>query len=277
MATTEHENTKKQDRRAQAEWQPETPAPQPAQSAMQQAAVQRRSARRAAVDINSASPEAVKQLQRMVGNQMVARMVADSRQARPPAAQRSIVRVQAKLTVGPVGDRYEREADQIASQVMRMKTPVQRPQDKEEQQGVQRTPEIQRSSPAADQGSFDVDKGWEQRLNSSKGKGQPLPDSTRSFMESRFKSDFGKVRVHSGGDSVQMSKEINAQAFTRGSDIHFAAGKYNPHSSGGQKLLAHELTHVVQQGGAVQRREEIRRCAKCDKDNVLRAPTKSAR
>lgn len=262
MAIVDLDQSKKQERQ-----------PQIAQSEINVAravtpAVQRQMARRAAMDIQSASPDAVMQLQRMVGNQVVARMVADSRRG-TAAAQTVRVPVQAKLTVGPVGDRYEREADQIASKVMRMTTPVQR--DKEEG-AVQRMPVIQRS--ATDNGGFAVDKSWEKRLNSTKGKGAPLPDKTRSLMESRFNADFSNVRVHHDTPSVQMSQEINAQAFTSGSDIYFSKGKFNPGSTGGQKLLAHELTHVIQQGGAVQRRPEIRRCAKCEKDKVLTARTK---
>jgi len=69
-------------------------------------------------------------------------------------------------------------------------------------------------------------------------------------MEQSFGADFSSVRVHTDSASVQMNKEINAQAFTHGSDIYFNEGKYDTTSSDGQKLLAHELTHTVQQGGS---------------------------
>ncbi len=102
----------------------------------------------------------------------------------------------------------------------------------------------------------------ESRLNSSRSSGTPLPEDTRSSMESAFGSDFSGVRVHTGGDSVQMNQELGARAFTHGSDIHFNAGQYDHGSTEGQRLLAHELTHVVQQGNAlsakaVQRNPEI--------------------
>jgi len=71
-------------------------------------------------------------------------------------------------------------------------------------------------------------------------------------MEPRFGTDFSSVRIHSGGDAVSMNKELHAQAFAHGSDIYFNAGKYNPTSNEGKRLLAHELTHVVQQTGAKQ-------------------------
>ncbi|MBK8565141.1 MAG: DUF4157 domain-containing protein [Saprospiraceae bacterium] len=98
----------------------------------------------------------------------------------------------------------------------------------------------------------------ESQLSSSKGGGQALPKDTRSNMESAFGADFSGVRVHTGNDAVQMSEGIGAQAFTHGNDIYFNKGKYDPGSSGGKGLLAHELTHTVQQGASV-RKKEVRR------------------
>ncbi len=86
------------------------------------------------------------------------------------------------------------------------------------------------------------------RLNSSKGGGSPLANDAKSFMESRFGSDFSRVKVHTDSDAVQMNKELNAQAFTHGNDVYFNRGRYDPNSSSGKHLLAHELTHTIQQG-----------------------------
>jgi len=83
----------------------------------------------------------------------------------------------------------------------------------------------------------------------SRSSGQPLPDMDRGFMERRFGVDFSAVRVHTDGNAVQMNRELNAQAFTYGRNIYFGAGRYVPGSSPGRRLLAHELTHVVQQRG----------------------------
>ena len=69
-------------------------------------------------------------------------------------------------------------------------------------------------------------------------------------METRFGADFGQVRVHTGSDAVQMNRDVQAQAFTHGRSIYFGAGRYDPSSTPGRRLLAHELTHVVQQGAA---------------------------
>ncbi|MEB3294453.1 MAG: DUF4157 domain-containing protein [Synechococcales bacterium] len=96
--------------------------------------------------------------------------------------------------------------------------------------------------PAADRSST-AGVNLESQLNRSKGGGSPLPDEVRSFMEPRFGADFGGVRVHTGEESVQMSRAIGAQAFTHGNDVYFGAGK----APGKDALTAHELTHVVQQ------------------------------
>ncbi|MDX2070795.1 MAG: DUF4157 domain-containing protein [Haliscomenobacter sp.] len=92
----------------------------------------------------------------------------------------------------------------------------------------------------------------ESRLSSSRGGGSPLPENTRTQMEGAFGSDFSGVRIHTDSSAVQMNKELGAQAFTHGSDVYFNAGKYDDGSREGKRLLGHELTHVVQQGGEVQ-------------------------
>ncbi|MGF1488186.1 MAG: DUF4157 domain-containing protein, partial [Prochloraceae cyanobacterium] len=89
----------------------------------------------------------------------------------------------------------------------------------------------------------------ETKLNNSKGGGSPLPETTKGFMESRFGADFSDVKIHDNSTASSMSESISAQAFTTGSDIYFNTGKYSPDSNEGKSLLAHELTHVLQQRG----------------------------
>jgi len=84
------------------------------------------------------------------------------------------------------------------------------------------------------------------RLAETKGEGHPLPPPTRAFMETGFGIDFGQVRIHTDRSAAELNNEIHAEAFTHGSDIYFNQGKYST-TTKGQKLLAHELTHVVQQ------------------------------
>jgi hypothetical protein len=91
--------------------------------------------------------------------------------------------------------------------------------------------------------------GLEQRLQQANG-GTALSPQVASEMSRAIGADFGGVRVHTGEDAVQMNKELGAQAFTHGNDIYFNSGKYDPSSANGKHLLAHELTHVVQQGAA---------------------------
>jgi hypothetical protein len=95
----------------------------------------------------------------------------------------------------------------------------------------------------------------ESKLSSSKGSGAPLPDDVRTNMESSIGADFSNVNIHTGSSAVEMSKDLHAQAFTHGSDIYFNSGKFDTNSTSGQHLLAHELTHTVQQGAAVQKKE----------------------
>lgn len=87
-------------------------------------------------------------------------------------------------------------------------------------------------------------------LDSSKGRGDPLPNETRSRMESGFGTDFSGVSIHTDQDAVQMNEQLNARAFTHGNDIYFNKGEYKPNTESGDHLLAHELTHTVQQGAS---------------------------
>jgi len=91
---------------------------------------------------------------------------------------------------------------------------------------------------------------FEQSLSSSKGGGSALPGDTRQFMESRFNADFSGVRIHTGATAQMMSSSIHAQAFAHGNDIYFNEGRFSPHTERGGTLLAHELTHTIQQGAS---------------------------
>ena len=108
-------------------------------------------------------------------------------------------------------------------------------------------------------GEVSASPNLESQLSSSKGGGNPLPDTTRQSMESGFGADFSNVRIHTDSQAIQMSQDINAQAFTNGSDVYFNQGKYSPNSSEGKHLLAHELTHVVQQSGQQARDIQTKR------------------
>ena len=98
--------------------------------------------------------------------------------------------------------------------------------------------------------SHPVNEGVESDLSSSKGSGSAMDKSTKQEMESGFGANFSNVNIHTDSKAVQMSKQLGAQAFTHGNDVYFNKGKYNPNSKEGKHLLAHELTHTIQQMGS---------------------------
>lgn len=119
-------------------------------------------------------------------------------------------------------------------------------QKKEEEEAVQAKEEeepVQMKKNANAQPS----SGLSKQLNNRKGQGNKLPKSTKAEMENAFGVDFSKVNIHTDQQAEDMNKQLGAQAFTHGEDIFFNKDKYNPGSKKGKELLAHELTHVVQQ------------------------------
>ncbi len=176
------------------------------------------------------------QLQRTLGNRAVGSLLGRS------AQQQSVI--QAKLTVNAPGDPYEQEADRVAEQVMRMPT-VQREALDEEGDA----PQIMTKplTAAASDSAFETNPEFEQQLNASRGHGEPLPSSLCGEFEGKFGADFSGVRIHADAQADQLNKSIQAKAFTSGQDVFFRQGTYEPGNRRGQMLIAHELTHVVQQ------------------------------
>lgn len=166
--------------------------------------------------------------------------------------------IQAKPTIGQPGDKYEQEADRVVKQIMRMpalshtSSPVssqaappriQRLCSKCEDE-LRRQPMVvqaKASDPPA------LTPTVQSRIQLLRGSGKPLPQSVRNFFEPRFGRDFSQVRIQTDASSTQA---LNALAYTVGSNIVFGSGQYAPDTSPGKRLLAHELTHVVQQNGA---------------------------
>ena len=174
--------------------------------------------------------------------------------------------VQAKLTIGQPNDKYEQEADRVADQVMAMPDPkLQRQPEPEEEEEIlqtkpladQITPLIQRqeeppeeeeetAQAKGDGGPTTASSTVESGINSMRGGGQPLPESARAYFEPRF----SQARVHRDARAAQAAQAVNARAFTVGRDVVFGAAEYSPETGEGRRLLAHELTHVVQQSGS---------------------------
>lgn len=187
--------------------------------------------------------------------------------ATTPVSSQSEKTVQCKLTVGAPGDKYEQEADAVADKVMRMPEQnfVQRKCDhceEEEKKQVQRKPLAENITPiiqAKSDGGVTLSNSISNKISSSQGSGSRMDSHTQSFMSSRFGSDFSQVKIHTDGEAVQMNRELNAKAFTTGNDIYFNEGQYQPNSESGKHLLAHELTHTVQQqenGSSVQAKKK---------------------
>ena len=237
---------------------------------------------RAAIPMNAhRQAKFVQQLQRDYGNRYVQRLV-DHNMRRP------IGSAQRKLTVGPAGDKYEQEADRIAKQVVSgaghgplvesniTSQNAQRGSSGElEDEDVQLEPlDIQRQglSPEEEEdllqaksvdgqrqvgleGGF-VEPEIESEISSARGRGRGLPDTLRESMESSFGADFGGVRLHSDANSDSLNQNLDSRAFTIGQDIFVRREDYDLTSAKGQELLAHELTHVVQQNGDSVRRDD---------------------
>jgi hypothetical protein len=303
-------------------------------------ALARQKAKPEAQKSTQAEPSPLNQLHHNLGNQAVQRLVKQGKLQLSGGAV-----VQAKLTVTPANDQYEREADAVADQVARKPYGIQRAGEEDEMQmsrlqrveeeepmqgkriqrageedemqmsrlqrveeeepmqgkRIQRAGEedemqmsrlqrveeeepmqgkrIQRAGeedemqmsrlqrveeeepmqgkredPAA---GFDVGGSLEQAIQSQRGKGQAMPEQAQRFFGDSMGSDFSGVRVHTDSQADDFNKSISARAFTLGSDVFFRSGEYNPENPEGRKLLAHELTHVVQQGAAgVQKKRD---------------------
>jgi len=204
--------------------------------------------------------------------------------------------IQCRLSLSQPGDPYEQEADRVADAAVKMPdapapsatvdrqeepgSTVQRLcshcQDEVGRQAVpikedekkeiapvrrQEMPKDEEEMPvamaaAAPGVASEVGSDVEAGIQSLSGGGRPLSTPVRADMESRMGFDFGAVRVHTDGQANHLTRSVNALAFTHGSDVVFGSGQYQPETPGGKHLLAHELTHVVQQTGGIPRRAD---------------------
>ncbi|UCH43011.1 MAG: DUF4157 domain-containing protein, partial [Dehalococcoidales bacterium] len=117
---------------------------------------------------------------------------------------------------------------------------------------------------AGERSAFEVSGNLEQRIEAARGNGQPLQESTRGSLESQLGHDFNNVRIHNDAEADKLSRQLGAEAFTTGRDVFFKEGTYDPDSDHGQGLIAHELTHVVQQSAVpeIQRQSVTEKEAK---------------
>ena len=200
-------------------------------------------------------------LRQRVGNQ--AFQVLKSQRA--DEALRRSQSSQAKFAISQPRDVHEQEADRVADAVMRMPSPdmqqmpavssaasmpeVQRMcAECEEELGKNAGAPVRRKEQTADVPP--ITPSVDANIRALRGGGSALPTATRAFFEPRFGADFSDLRVHTGARADEAAESIGARAFTIGRNIVFGAGQYAPESQQGRTLLAHELTHTVQQAGA---------------------------
>jgi hypothetical protein len=165
--------------------------------------------------------------------------------------------VQAQLTVSQPDDLYEREADQVAEMVTQgsMSKMQRQPMEEEEElmmkaSSIQQQEEEELQMSAIESRDAEVSYELESQINSNIGTGQPLADSVRETLEPQFGHDFSEVNIHNGTEANNLSRQMGAEAFTTGNDIFFKESAYQPDTENGNKLIAHELTHVIQQQAA---------------------------
>ncbi|MES2734069.1 MAG: DUF4157 domain-containing protein [Bacteroidota bacterium] len=195
-----------------------------------------------------------------------------------PVTETASPAVQMKMTVNQPGDKFEQEADTMASKVMRMpaptakEQPLQRQADdklqKKEEEKIQKAamPEekVQKAEMKEDKlqrkggdGTPAVGASTQSAIQNQTTGGQPLSGDVRSYMEPRFGADFSNVRVHNDSESAGLSNQLSARAFTYQNHVFFSRDQYQPGTSEGKQLLAHELTHTIQQGHSIQRSPQV--------------------
>jgi hypothetical protein len=209
---------------------------------------------------SGSTADKILQLQRTAGNQAVQRLIKSGA-------------LQAKLRIGQPNNIYEQGADRVAEQVMRMPEPIavsqtdplmqrvckgcedaepRRQPIKEEERKLRRQQKEEEDeeflqAKKTSGHNTEMASDIESSLNSIRGGGKPLAESERVFFEPRFGRDFSQVRLHTDTRAAATAQAVNARAFTVGHDVVFGMGQYTPGMSQGRMLMAHELTHVMQQ------------------------------
>jgi len=201
-----------------------------------------------------------------------------SNQKTPPGLQTNILALQraagnrvvgqllqAKFAINQPGDEYEREADQMAEQVMRLPrwdAQIQRQSSGDRSDATYECEECPRKQLNLQRRATNLTEFQTAPsivYDALRSPGQPLDPTTRAFMEPRFEQDFGDVRVHTNGKAAESAEALNAMAFTVGKDIVFGAGEFAPDVSKGRQLIAHELTHTIQQAESPEIRFKLQR------------------
>jgi uncharacterized protein DUF4157 len=200
-------------------------------------------ARRDPATIGPNGPEhPVLRLQRTVGNQSVLRSLEHNANERDRDSTDNRLVPQIRLNGNQPADTCEREAERVSDEVMT--APVHTAASSSAS-GIQRSSEQSAGESSAATDALPASVG-----QTLAGSGSPLETGIRQEMEERFGNDFSKVRVHSDAEAGQSARDVSAKAYTVGQNIVFGEGRFAPTTHEGKRLLAHELTHVVQQRDA---------------------------
>ena len=161
-------------------------------------------------------------------------------QAKPLANQITPL-VQVQRQEEPEEEEEMLQAKPLAEEITPLVQRQAEPEEEEEEEMLQ--------AKSREDATSEVPEDLESQINAIRSGGRPLAESERAYFEPRFGHDFSKVRMHTDTQAAESAQAVNARAFTVGEDVVFGAGQYAPESSTGQRLMAHELTHVVQQNG----------------------------
>jgi len=200
----------------------------------------------------------------MAGPAPASRAPAEAIAAPTPSRHRESRRVRTALKVSSPGDSAEREAEATARRVVAMPAPKRlSPISSRMSLMPARAPVVPVPRPQAPAGSAappakaappeETSPELEAAIKKELGGGRALPADVAEFMAPRFKANFGGVRIHTGAKAANLATRLGANAFTFGRDIFFNAGAFQPQTPGGMELIAHELTHTIQQREVVQR------------------------
>lgn len=208
---------------------------------------------------------------------------------RKAVSSRSALSIQTSMRVSSPQDSAEKEADSTSKKIMRMAVPessiayvkterggmfrqIQKPGSNQPLLSKLESPYIARFASSGIftqraragekiqrkmEGEPNVASNVAADIQNSTTSGAPLPLSVRRFMEPRFRADFSNVKIHTGDQAARLNRQVNAQAFATGNHIFFGKDKFKPETQEGRELIAHELTHTIQQGAAMQRSEEV--------------------
>ena len=210
-------------------------------------------------DLSSAPHASSLMTQTNKGLSNTARPVHDHTALRPTSALKVSPDgiAQRKMEVNTPHDQFEAEAENVANRVMR--APASTLSDGANIPPIRPTLQLKQHRSAAQDNPPEVTPHVEQTIQRMMAGGRPLDSQTRAFFEQRMGADFSQVRIHTDHNAIQTSRDLSARAFTVGNHIVFNRSQYNPQSYTGKHLLAHELTHTIQQTGVLQRLPLIQR------------------